>query len=141
MLDHPHGIFVDEEYSLFVADTHNNRIQRFESGQLNAVTIAGFGTLVTYILNRPTSIVVDADGYLFIVDSGNHRIIRSMLNGFQCLFGCSGDSGSSMNQLNNPQTMAFDKDGNILVTDLNNRRIQKFSLVQNSCSTYFYIGQ
>jgi hypothetical protein len=30
-LDHPHGIFVDENFNLFVADTDNNRIQRFES--------------------------------------------------------------------------------------------------------------
>jgi sugar lactone lactonase YvrE len=39
MLDHPHGIFVDNNTNLYVADTHNNRIQRFASDQLNAITI------------------------------------------------------------------------------------------------------
>jgi sugar lactone lactonase YvrE len=136
MLDHPHGIFVDENLTLFVADTHNNRIQRFQSNQLNAVTVAGFGGLVCFTLNRPTSIVLDGDGYLFIVDSGNHRIIRLISNGFECLFGCSGKSGASMSELNNPQTMAFDKYGNILVTDCSNHRVQKFMLTQNSCCTY-----
>jgi hypothetical protein len=38
MLDHPHGIFVDENLNLFVADTDNNRIQRFELDQINATT-------------------------------------------------------------------------------------------------------
>jgi len=109
MLDHPHGLFVDENFNLFVADTHNNRIQRFQSDQPNAVTVAGFGGPVSFILNRPTSIVVDGDDYLFIVDSGNHRMIRSISKGFECLFGCSGKSGASMSELNNPQTMSFDK--------------------------------
>jgi DNA-binding beta-propeller fold protein YncE len=139
MLDHPHGIFVDENFNLFVADTHNNRIQRFQSDQPNAVTVAGFGGPVSFTLDRPTSIVLDGDGYLFIVDSGNHRIIRSISKGFECLFGCSGKSGASMSQLNNPQTMTFDKYGNILVTDSNNHRVQKFMLTQNSCGTYIYL--
>ncbi|UJR34625.1 hypothetical protein I4U23_027402 [Adineta vaga] len=54
MLDHPHGIFVDENFNLFVADSHNNRIQLFQPGQLNAMTIVGFGAPVAIPLNRPT---------------------------------------------------------------------------------------
>jgi hypothetical protein len=133
MLDHPHGIFIDNSSNLYVADTHNNRIQFFRPGQLNGFTVAGFGAMFYFILNRPTSIVLDADSFLFIVDSENHRIIRSVSNGFACLFGCSGESGASASQLNSPQTMAFDSNGNIFVTDLNNRRIQKVILARNSC--------
>jgi DNA-binding beta-propeller fold protein YncE len=139
MLDHPYGIFVDKNFNLLVADSHNNRIQRFTPGQLEAITVAGFGAIVTFILNRPTSVVLDGDDHLFIVDSGNHRIIRSISNGFQCLFGCSGHSGATPSQLNNPQRMAFDRDGNIFVIDLNNHRVQKFNLVQNSCGTYVHL--
>jgi hypothetical protein len=121
MLDHPHGIFIDDKLNLFVADTHNNRIQCFESDQLNAITVGGFGASLTFMLNGPTGIVLDVNRYLFIVDSGNHRIIRLVLHGFQCLFGCFGHSGRSASQLNNPKTMVFNTNGNILVTDLNNR--------------------
>lgn len=137
-LDHPHGIFIDKNFSLYVADTYNNRIQLFAPNQLNAITVAGFGAFMTFILDRPTSVVLDADGYLFIVDSHNHRIVRSLSNGFQCLVGCSGDSGASASYLNNPQTMVFDRDGNILVTDSNNHRVQKFILTRNSCSMYVF---
>jgi DNA-binding beta-propeller fold protein YncE len=139
MLDHPHGIFVDENFNLFVADTDNNRIQRFESNKMDAVTVAGFGAFVTFLLNKPTSVILDGNGYLFIVDSQNHRVIRSVSNGFECLFGCSGDSGASANLLNYPQTMAFDKHGNIFVTDFNNHRIQKFVLARNSCGMYVHL--
>ncbi len=136
MLDHPQGIFVDDHMNLFVADTDNNRIQCFQPGQRDAMTVAGFGAMILFILKRPTSVILDGDGYLFIVERGNNRIIRSVANGFECLFGCSRMSGSSSSALNNPQMMAFDTDGNILVTDVNNRRIQKFLLIRNSCGMY-----
>jgi DNA-binding beta-propeller fold protein YncE len=136
MLDHPSGIFVDIHLNLYVADTQNNRIQFFAPAQMDAITVAGFGALVYFILNRPTGIVLDADGYLFIVDSHNHRIIRSIPNGFHCLVGCSGNSGATLSHLDNPQTMAFDSNGNIFVTDFNNHRIQKFMLTINSCSKF-----
>jgi sugar lactone lactonase YvrE len=89
MLDHPHGIFVDNNLNLYVADTENNRIQFFAPGEMNAITVAGFEAIVSFILDRPTGVILDADGYLFIVDSYNHRIIRSISNGFKCLIGCS----------------------------------------------------
>ena len=139
MLDHPHGIYVDENLNLFVADTHNNRIQRFELNQRNAVTIAGFGSLTFFILNRPTSIIFDGNGVLYIVDSQNHRIVRSILNGFECLFGCSDNNQIANSQLNNPQTMAFDKNGHIFVADSNNHRIRKYSLITTPASSMFHL--
>jgi len=136
MLNRPHGIFVDENLNLFVADTDNNRIQCFQPGQIHATTSVGFGASVDFILNKPTDIVLDGDKNLFIVDSANHRIVRSILNIFECIFGCSGISGSSSSQLSHPQMMAFDNNGNIFVTDVDNHRIQKLSLIRNECGTY-----
>ncbi|CAF3345313.1 unnamed protein product [Rotaria socialis] len=116
MLDHPHGIFVDTNSYLYVADTDNNRIQRFAPGQLSGTTLAGFGATVYFILNRPTDVVLDADGYLFIMESHNHRIIRTVENGFKCVVGCFGGSGTTSSQLHNPQTMAFDTTTSTTVT-------------------------
>ena len=75
MLDHPHGIFVDLDFTLYVADTFNDRIQRFPLGQLTAITVVGLPTETRFRLKKPTGVVLDANGYLFIVDSHNHRII------------------------------------------------------------------
>jgi hypothetical protein len=136
MLYSPSGIFVDINFNLYVADSGNNRIQLFLSGQLNGITVAGNGALGTMALNFPTGIVLDAHGYLFIVDSYNQRIVGSGPNGFRCVAGCSG-YGSSSDQLANPQSMAFDSYGNIFVTDKSNSRIQKFLLATNSCGKCF----
>jgi hypothetical protein len=132
MLSHPQGIFVDINFDLYVADCGNNRIQLFQSGQLNATTVAGNESSITTItLKCPSGIVLDADKYLFIVDSGNNRIVGSGPNGFRCIIGCSGSSGSAANQLYTPQSMAFDNYGNIFVADFNNFRVQKFDLNYN----------
>jgi hypothetical protein len=132
MLYFPRGIFVDTNLDLYVADCGNNRIQVFHLGQLIGLTVAVNGTSGAFTLSCPTGIVLDADKYLFIVDSINHRIIGSGPNGFRCIVGCSGSSGSASNQLINPQSMAFDSYGNIYVTDQNNHRIQKFVKVNNN---------
>ena len=49
----PYGIFVDISFDLYVADSVNNRIQRFSSGQMNATTVAGNGTSGTIFLKTP----------------------------------------------------------------------------------------
>ena len=135
----PRGIFVDLNFNLYVADCGNNRIQVFRSGQLNATTIAGSDAPITIILNCPTGIMLDSKGYVYIVDSYKHRIIRSNLNGYQCIVGCSDNAGNLANQLHNPYGFAFDTSGNIFVTDQLNERIQKFLLATNDCSKCLFL--
>jgi hypothetical protein len=138
MLDSPRGIFVDLNFNLYVADSKNDRIQLFRSGEWNGTTVAGNGSATPTIpLSRPYGIVLDADGYLFIVDRYNHRIVGSGPNGFRCLVGCL-SSGSASDQLYSPATLSFDSLGNMFVTDAKNNRTQKFLLSTNSCGKYDY---
>ncbi len=136
MLNSQGGIYVDGNLNLYVADCGNDRIQVFQSGQLNGVTVAGTGASGTISLACPTGVVLDANGYLFIVDSNNHRIVGAGANGFRCIVGCSG-GGSTIAQLAFPQSMAFDSYGNVFVTDRNNSRIQKFSRQRINCCESF----
>ena len=132
-LNGPVGMFVDVNFDLYVADCRNNRIQLFESGDLNGITVAGDGSInPTINLFCPSGIVLDAQKYLFIVENGNHRIVGSNLNGFRCLIGCYG-GGSQSNQLLDPNSFSFDRSGNILVADESNHRIQKFEYFGRSC--------
>jgi hypothetical protein len=132
MLSDPRGIFVDLNFDLYVADCGNNRVQLFHSGQLNATTVAGNGSVENITLYCPTAIVLDADKNLFIADNGNHRIIELTANSSRCVVGCSGN-GSTSFQLSHPTTLSFDSYGNIFVTDQDNNRIQEFILATNSC--------
>ena len=138
-LAYPAGIFVDLNFSLFVADSGNNRVQRFSYGQENGSTVAGNGASGTIALNSPRDVVLDGNGYLFIVDTSNHRVIGSGPDGFRCIAGCTSVSGSALNQLSLPQSMRFDSDGNIWVADSTNQRIQKFILTSNSCGKLHYV--
>ncbi|CAF1272127.1 unnamed protein product [Adineta ricciae] len=129
-LSQPSGIFVDTNLDLYVADTANNRVQRFPAGQTSGITMAGSSSLNTTItLSSPSCVMLDFDGNLFVLDSFNQRVVRSGSNGFWCIVGCTGVGGSDANQLNYPQYMAFDSHGNIFVTDVYNNRIQKFEII------------
>jgi hypothetical protein len=132
-LNGPYGIFVDMNFDLYVADCGNDRVQLFQSEELNGITVAGSTSPnPTINLFCPTGIVLDAEKNIFIVDSGNHRIVGSGLNGFRCLVGCYGQ-GSQSNQLNGPISFSFDRSGNMFVTDRKNSRIQKFQYLEKSC--------
>ncbi|CAF4147008.1 unnamed protein product, partial [Adineta steineri] len=132
-LNSPHGIFVDVNLDLYVADCLNDRVQLFQSEESKSITVAGGESLnPTITLSCPSGIILDAEKYLFIVDQGNNRIVGSGLNGFRCLVGCYG-GGSQSSELNNPFSFSFDHSGNMFVTDQSNHRIQKFQYVEESC--------
>jgi DNA-binding beta-propeller fold protein YncE len=132
----PVGIFVDNNLDLYVADCGNNRVQLFESGESNGITVAGSTSPnPTISLFCPTGVVLDADKYLFIVDAANHRVVASGPNGFRCLVGCYGQ-GSQSNQLSSPFSLSFDRSDNMFVTDQDNHRIQKFLYLKESCGKF-----
>ena len=129
----PAGIFVTNNYSLYVADYVNNRIQMFLSGQMSATTVAGIGAPGTVNLAGPSAVALDADEYVFIVDRFMNRVVGQSASGFRCIVGCTYVNGSAPNQLSVPSALSFDSYGNIFVSDTGNRRIQKFLLSTNSC--------
>ncbi|CAF1400607.1 unnamed protein product [Adineta steineri] len=136
-LSEPHGIFVDVNLDLYVADCANQRVQLFRLGESNGITVAGSKSVnPTITLRRPSGIVLDADKYLFIVDQNNNRIVGSSLNGFRCLVGCYGVDSQS-NQLSSPYSLSFDHSGNMFVFDRWNARIQKILWIKDSFTPSF----
>lgn len=136
MLHGPRGIFISTNFSLYVADCYNNRIQLFQQGRSHGTTVAGAGASGAISLLCPTSVILDGDGYLFIADSQQNRIIASSESGFRCILGCTGLAGSTSDTLQQPWTLSFDSHGNLFVTDMLNIRIQQFLLATRSCSEY-----
>lgn len=128
-LSYPHGIYVNVNQDLYVADSNNHRIQLFHSGQTNGITILG-----NQSLNYPTSLILDSNDYLFIVDNQNHRIVKYDYNAVTCLVGCEGE-GENQDQLALPRIIAFDNQANLFVTDQFNDRMQSFSLKTDRCES------
>jgi sugar lactone lactonase YvrE len=131
-LSNPLGITLDETInSLYIADTFNNRIQKYDMNQQNPIiTVAGWGEL-----NNPHAVQLDPSGSnMFIADTFNHRILV-WLNGAsqgRTIAG-NGSMGNSVYQLNNPSQIRFDSNYNLYVVDTNNSRIQRFDLISNGC--------
>lgn len=117
----PHGIFVDVDFTLYVADCGNNIIQQFRPNSTKGIV-----TQTDSTLDCPTDVVLDVDNNMYIVDNGKSRIVRILLNSsdIQCLVGCS-DSIT----LNKSIGLSFDSIGNMYVTDSSNLRVLKFLLI------------
>jgi sugar lactone lactonase YvrE len=136
-LHRPHGIFVDNDLSLYVADCENNRIQLFKPGDPNGTTIEDKDEP----LDCPAGVVLDNGRNLYVVDNRNHRIVvfEYNFNICRCLIGCGKTPGLSSDQLDSPIGMSFDREGNIYVSDTANLRIQKFFRITQSCGKYINV--
>jgi hypothetical protein len=128
-LNYPLGIFVTANFTLYVADCGNDRVQMFLHGNLSGVTVLGNGSSQSMSIKCPTAIAFDRHGYMFVTSF--HQVIGSGPNGFRCVAACGVSVGSNLNQLHEPKGISFDSDGNLFVADWGNARIQKFVLVKN----------
>jgi hypothetical protein len=134
-LNQPRGIFVDTKLNFYVADSMNNRIQLFYPGSRAGITVASNSTIG---LTHPVDVVLDGNGYLFIAEIGKERVLAQNDNGFRCILGCNGTTGSAAHQLSNPRSLAFDTHGNIFLVDRHNKRIQRFQLINSTCRKSSY---
>jgi len=119
----PNGVAVDSSGNIYVADTGNARIQKFDS---NGNFILKFGTVGSDIgqFAFPFGVAVDSTGNIYAADSGNDRIQKFDSNtNFIFKFGTN---GSGDGQFAFPGDIAVDSSGNIYVADTGNSRIQKF---------------
>lgn len=78
LLNYPMGIFVEEDGTVYVADTGNNRIKVVQNDQVT--TLAGngdYGNVVGNALqgsfDAPSAVVV-RDGNIYVADTNNHTI-------------------------------------------------------------------
>jgi hypothetical protein len=72
-LDGPRGLAVEPGGTILIADTGNDRIERFAA---DGSFIAAFGARgdAPGNFNEPYSVTVDARGHVFVADTWNHRI-------------------------------------------------------------------
>lgn len=125
----PWGVAVGPDGAIYVADTWNHRIQKFDASGTFVTQWGSFadtgGTLgAPSTFWGPRGIAVDAQGNVYVTDTGNKRVQRFGPDGtFQDQFG---GAGSGPGQFAEPVGIAIAPDGTIYVADTWNRRIQAF---------------
>ncbi len=138
-LSNPNNLAMDSSNNLFIADSSNNKIRKWNN--ISLTTIAGTGTsgfsgdggLATNAkLKNPQGVAVDAVHNLYIADSGNYRVRKVDTNNIITTVagdgtnGFSGDGGLATNaSLSGSLNISVDSIGNLFIADSVNNRIRK----------------
>lgn len=70
---------LDDQNNLYIADTANNRIQKYLMGAANGTTVAGNANGLSGFglseLKRPSQVMVASNGDFFVADTYNQRVM------------------------------------------------------------------
>ncbi len=127
----PRNVAVGPDNSVYVADTFNHRIQKYNLAGTLLVTWGQFGSLdqnsgAPGNLNEPWGIAVGADGSVYVADTWNHRIQKFDGDGtFITEWGHFGTDGA-LDAMWGPRDVAVGPDNLVYVADTGNKRIVVF---------------
>ncbi len=131
--NNPNAIAFDTQGNYWVADSNNNRIQKFDStgnfifafGQEGL----GSGAATPGTFNWIADITVDSQNNLYVVNEGNHRVDKFDSQGNFLL--TIGGWGPCDNCFRYPQSIEIDSNGDVVVIDIRSGRnystVKKFN--------------
>ena len=125
---------VDPDGNLYVTDTMNGRVQKFDaSGKFMKI----FGQTGTAWgeFDKPKGVALDSFGNLYVVDSGWSNVQIFNPKGQILLF--FGGRGPIPGMLKNPISLAIDKQNRIYVGDYLNHRIGVYELMNTTAGDAF----
>ncbi|TKB62680.1 MAG: hypothetical protein E8D48_07855 [Nitrospira sp.] len=128
-LNSPTGIALDKNGNIYVADTDNHSIQKFDKTGTFLARWGGEPSSQEGQFYYPRGLAVGPDDVVYVADSGNNRVQKFDLEGnAQKAWGKFGFAwrGADMGRFDVPWGITTDQDGHVYVSDTSNARIQKF---------------
>ncbi len=154
----PFGLVIGPDGALYICETTNHVIRRWDPQTHRLSTVAGSGKkgyagdggpATSAKLNEPYEIRFDKAGNLFFVEMQNHLVRRvdaetgviSTVAGTGEQ-GFSGDGGpATQASLNHPHSIALDDSGNLYICDIGNHRVRRVNLKSGGIETFAGTGQ
>ncbi|MGH9027927.1 MAG: hypothetical protein ACRDWD_17725 [Acidimicrobiia bacterium] len=112
-----YGLARDANGHIWVADTSNNRVQRFSAGGIFQRKIDGN-------LSNPEGVAVGPDNKIYVTDSLHDKI--KVFGPGGTMKRKWGDSGGADGEFDFPSSVAVAPNGDVYVADRDNDRVQKF---------------
>lgn len=145
MIVWPHGIFVDSNGDVWVADARGDgdrghQIHKFSprGDLLMSLGTAGVAAQGETTFNQPSNVLVTPNGDIFVVDGhgagGNNRVVKFSSEG--SFITEWGGTGGEDGEFRDPHALAMDSRGRLFVGDRANKRIQIFDQDGNHISTW-----
>jgi tripartite motif-containing protein 71 len=128
-LNSPTGIALDKDGNIYVADTDNHSIQKFDRTGKFLARWGGEPSSQEGQFYYPRGLAIGPDDAVYVADSGNNRVQKFDLEGnAQKAWGKFGFAwrGADMGRFDVPWGITTDQEGNVYVSDTSNARIQKF---------------
>ena len=119
----PKAIAIDSSDNIWIADTNNNRIQKFNSAGVYQSQFGSEGTGDGQF-NNPQDLDFDSDGNLYVVDHNNRRVQQFDSSGTYLT--SFGSYGTGNGQFINPHYITIDPFNHIYVGDRERGNVQVF---------------
>ena len=142
----PTAVAIDSAANIWVVDSGNHRIQKFDANLNYLFSIPASGTSslsANGSFSSPYALAIDRQDTVWVADTANNRLQQFASNGtwlqsvggpspYTCEVSPNGSvpacaSGSGNGQFNAPKGIALDNAGTVWVSDIGNSRIQAFS--------------
>jgi uncharacterized protein (TIGR03663 family) len=127
----PRGVAVDPAGFVYVADSGNHRIQKFDPAGNHLLTWGSQGKAPGQF-QEPWGLTVDEQGRVYVADTWNHRVQVFDSDGtFLRQWGTHAQvqdlAPDTAKLFWGPRDVAIDDQGRVLVTDTGNKRVQVFT--------------
>ena len=119
-LSDPRGISVDESGNIYVADSGNGRIQKYDPNHQYLATIGARGTGPGELM-EPNGVAVDPNGAIYVAEAAGNKLVRFAPDGTFQKEWTGPDKGFYA-----PRDVAIGPAGQIYIVDQGNTRIVRF---------------